>query len=577
MIIRTFGGEIPKLDPRVLPDNMAQHAYNCRLEDGRLVPLRLPFKTAAVAANTQTIYQHANEWLAWDTPVHAAPGPVADDRLYYTGDGAPKMRVAGTVYPLALPAPSAAPAVALTGTATSSNITSRVYVITYVTQFDEESGPSPATSVLDWKPGQTVNFSAFPAAPAGRGINRIRIYRSMVSDSTAQYYFVDEISSGATSYNDSKLDYQLNEALPTLGWKPPPDGLQGLVAMPGGFMAGYVGRRVYFSEPWHPHAWPEKYSIALDYPVVALGVTDSTLVVGTTGKPYSLDGSAPDNIDPRLHNMALPCTNAKTMVTVGNYVIYASLDGLVAVSPGGAPSVITSGNLIAREAWKQYLPASLVAGRYGERYIMSYEKKDKRGNNQTGTLLLDLSGEQPFITRTDTRASAYYQNTETGRLYYVLDAAIHEFDSPLSVRGMLNWRSKLFTGQSVTYGACMVEPSAGEQTADEVAAIAAQEEANAAYNASIFATGITGYSGGTVLNVIMVNGDDMLRENVDVPTIALRLFGDGKLLATVTEYGRVVRLPAIQRARAWEIDIACNVDISEIRIGTSAQEVGGHA
>lgn len=576
MIIRTFGGEIPKLDPRSLPDNMAQRAYNCRLEDGRLVPLREPFTIQATADDTKTIFLHQDTWLAWSSIVHAAPGPVADDRLYYTGDGAPKMRVNGTVYPLALLPPTAAPAAALAGTPTSEAITARIYLITYVTEFDEESGPSVATAILDWKPGHTVDLTSFPAAPAGRGINRIRIYRSLVSDSTAQFYFVDEISSAATSYTDSKTDRDLAEPLPSLGWAPPPDGLQGLISLPNGFMAGFVGKKVYFSEPWHPHAWPAKYSVTVDHAIMALGAVETTLAIATTGMPCVMQGTAPESMSMTRYEAAFPCVNARSLMDVGYAVIYATHDGLVAVSPGAPPQLITSGGLIARDQWKRYIPASLIAGKYGGRYVMSYQHRNKSGEVVGGTLLLDLSGEQPFITRVGTVAAAFFHNPESGRLYFVHDKAIKEFDSLASVRGMMSWRSKLFTGNSVSYGAFMIVPSSGEQTAEEADAIAARQAENAAFNASLFALdgAILGAMNTTPLNVLTANGDNMLRDSVQQASLSVQIIGDGEVLATVTEYDRLVRLKAVKRARNWEVDISGNIDISEFRLGTSGREVG---
>src|SRR5215510_10996412 len=164
-----FAGEIPKLQARLLPETAAQLAYNTRLTRGDLAPVRTPVQVYAFppplpANGYKTIYNHKDVWYGWNKEVWACPGPVADDRLYYMGDGAPKMQVGGTTYPLAVNQPSAALVAALSGSATVSGQTdTRLYVYTFVTSFGEESAPSPVSNSVDWNPGQTVTLSGFQA------------------------------------------------------------------------------------------------------------------------------------------------------------------------------------------------------------------------------------------------------------------------------------------------------------------------------------------------------------------------------------------------------------------------------
>ncbi|NKB96872.1 hypothetical protein HED48_23730, partial [Ochrobactrum intermedium] len=100
--LTAFTGEQPRLISRLLPATAAQFSVNTRLDDGGLTPFNTPVQEHSIAsADAKTIYRFQNEWLWWTGIVHAAPGPVAEERLYYTGDGKPKMRVNGTVYDLA--------------------------------------------------------------------------------------------------------------------------------------------------------------------------------------------------------------------------------------------------------------------------------------------------------------------------------------------------------------------------------------------------------------------------------------------------------------------------------------------
>ena len=109
--INDFKGEIPARARTLLPQGFAERCVNAMLEDGTLTPFRKATVAASAPQGTKTIFRHQGEWLSWPSEVHAAPGPVAQDRLYIMGDGAPKMRVNGATYDLALHGPQAAPVV----------------------------------------------------------------------------------------------------------------------------------------------------------------------------------------------------------------------------------------------------------------------------------------------------------------------------------------------------------------------------------------------------------------------------------------------------------------------------------
>lgn len=187
-----FTGEIPKSQPRLLPDMAAQIAQNVRLTNGGLVPTRRSrFEATAegVADAIKTIYRHQGEWLSWDTVVNAAPGPVADDRLYYTGDGVPKMRIGADVYPLAVPFPAGG----LTATPSVSS-TTRVYGYTNMDASDVESTLSPTLSVT-YDSNLRIKLKGF-VVPSG--IVKQRIYRQ----EGGIWYFVYQRTAATTNYTD---------------------------------------------------------------------------------------------------------------------------------------------------------------------------------------------------------------------------------------------------------------------------------------------------------------------------------------------------------------------------------------
>ena len=230
-----FSGELPSLNPRVLPDQAAKIAFNTRLNDGGLTPFNEPndIKSLAVPASSyKTLHNHNGTWLAWESEVSVVNGSVDQDRLYITGDGVPKLRVAGVTYPLAIPSPSVKLTPALSGTATSELGSERLYVYTFVTHLGEESEPCDISDSIYWKPSQVITLSGFQAAPAGTRITKQRIYRAQTSTTGTQLYFIAERDASADNFVDNLSETIINEPLPSLNWTMPVDTLQGITAMP---------------------------------------------------------------------------------------------------------------------------------------------------------------------------------------------------------------------------------------------------------------------------------------------------------------------------------------------------------
>jgi len=157
--IEGFGGVIPRLGARLLPNNGAQIAQNAKLFSGEL---RSWFQATLIntptkGGNLQSMFRMyttgtgaADFWLSWTDDVDAVRGPIAGDtafKIYYTGDstgiGGPKKTnlvlstASGTDYPhdyleMGVPAPGSAPTIIGTGGTSTVSLT-RIYAYTYVT------------------------------------------------------------------------------------------------------------------------------------------------------------------------------------------------------------------------------------------------------------------------------------------------------------------------------------------------------------------------------------------------------------------------------------------------------------
>lgn len=568
-----FSGEVPKLQPRLLPDTAAQLAENVRLDDGALTPIRKPrleFSFGSVPDAIQTIYKFGNTWLQWSSVVNAVPGPVATDRLYYTGDGAPKMRVGTTIYDLAVSAPTAALTAAVTGTG-SGDVVTRLYVYTFVTDFGEESEPCPISADVNWQAGQTVTLSGFQAPPAGRAITKQRIYRSQSSSqSGTDLFFLEERTASTSNWVDTYAPDKFGEPLPSLDWNQPPADLQGLIAMPNGMMVGFTGKQICFCEPYHPHAWPEKYRLTTSYSIVGLGAYGNTLVAGTTGYPYIATGNAPEAMIEEKVEVNLPCVNGRGFVDLGYSVAYPSNDGLVVVSNGGA-TVVTD-NLFTRAGWQKISPATLVASQFAGRYFASYYYQDITGTEYQGTLIIDLTNQQPFVVRSGTRLDAYFYDVTSGSLYFLLGSTVYEWDAVGQPNEIMSWKSKKVVLPSpASMGAILVEGSKYGDIEDEKAfedALQAIKD----YNAILFANpSIGGEIDGSEIDGMTIGGD-LLKPLPVENFVSVGVYADGELIRVITELNKVLRIPA-RKAKIWEIQVNGSARVEQISIAATAREL----
>jgi hypothetical protein len=572
--ISAFAGEKPLITSRLLPETAATAAFNLRLNDGALSPTNKPTATGASAggADHRTIYRHLDTWLSWAGDISAAPGPVAEDRLYYTGDGVPKMRIGSTVYGLAVAWPTVALTASLSGTGTG-DVQSRTYVYTFVTEFGEESAPCPASNIVDWKPGQTITLSGFAAAPEGRAISKQRIYRSQTGNTGTYLYLIAERAASAGDYVDTIAVDAFQEPLPSADWNTPPDDLQGLVAMPNGMMAAFKGKDVYFCEPWRPHAWPEKYVQTCDSAVVGLRAIGSTLVVMTEAQPYIMSGSAPDSMQSQKMEAPSPCINARGIVDLGFAICYPSNLGLVAVRADGSVTLATS-ELFDRDAWLALAPSTIVAGQHLGNYVLFYDTLDATGNRMSGALMININAAQ-FLVRADETASAVFFAPDDEGLYFKRpdEPGIFRFDSPDGAPETFYWRSKEFwLSKPTNFGALLVDLGEGVSLKSQSNIEAELAEILAANEATFAAGSLLSSINDKALNELAVNGDLLL----PYPTydgIVINVYGDKQLVFSATKAGQITRLPAKSKHRCWEIDVSANVQVTQLIIAGTIDEL----
>lgn len=467
--VQSFGGISPKTPARYLQDSQAQIAVNCPVFSGSIQPLTDvggSLLTLPKQAIPRTIYRFGQDtisdtqyWFHWSVDVDVCRSQIAGDTsewTFFTGDGPPKatyaaLATSGSDYPavarrLGLPAPTSAVTTTAGGTPDATDTPeTRVYTFTWVSKeagYEVESAPAPASVSVDVTSNQTVTLTGFPAIPSGDyNVTHKRVYRSV----NGVFLFVGETTAAPASYVDNVAADALGEEIPTLYWAQPPEDLEGLTNLPNGMMAGFVGRDVYFAEPYRPHAWPETYIQTLDYPVVGLGRMDTTLAVLTTGVPYLMQGSHPDSVAVVKSDLEQACVSKRSIVSFGNSVVYAAPDGLMMLSSGGS-SIITE-NLFSYKQWQQYFaPASIHAYAQNNQYIGFYDNGTTRGG-----FIFDVTSRQ-FILH-DIYATAGYRDLQRDKLFLAFEDRSLKTWFEGSAKAY-TWQSKKFTMPQIMGFSC---------------------------------------------------------------------------------------------------------------------------
>lgn len=468
IVVSGFVGAAKAPNPKLLADEMGVDSQNQKPGRGDLSPWKQPLTVATVPASRQTIYRFgrdtpndANYWFSWTTVVHAVRGYNTGDtteRTYFTGSGDPKwtdntIALASTPYPtatrhLGVPAPTTAVTLSASG-GTSANLQTLYYVYTFVTDKDEESAPSPASSPITCKTDDTITISSIPAVPTGSfTINRVRIYRTQTGDlGDTNFFFLREIAAGVSSTTDDRR--ALAESLATEGWLEPPATLTNLTAMWNGMLAGINGRGVRFCEPFAPYAWPAAYEILPpDAFPVALGRWQQNLLVLTTAKPLLVVGTSPDSLDQQPLDIGEACVAPRGVVSFGHGVAWPCPDGLAYFGDGGA-KMITAG-LLTRDDWQAMNPSGMVASIYEGAYLGFYTD----GGGVRRGFLIDPVNPRGIFYFTTGYDGLYFDELQDA-LYVLNGTNIQKWDAGAAFM-TATFRSKVFVTPPTCIGAAQV-------------------------------------------------------------------------------------------------------------------------
>ena len=465
-----FSGIAPAVTARLLNEKFGQIAENIDFESGRLAATNADVD-AYTLQNTgrRSIYYYRDtSWLEWSNEdVSVVPGPIpgdTTDRLYFTGDDYPRVGTVATLvsgssgypvnsYRLGVPAPSAGLTAEKSGDVAEGETPNSVsYVYTLVTAMGEEGPPSAASGILDITTTETVALtlptSNNPSGNYNFGAGSLkRIYRSNTGSTNTQFQFLTQISYNSTTYTDTTSSANLGEIIPSATWIGPPDDsslypdgpLKGLIPLSQGTMAGFTGKRFCLSEPFLPHAWPIQYRITTEEDIVAIASTANGVAALTDGQPYFITGTEPSAMTAIRVDLAQACVNARSVVDMGDYVLYAGPDGLCSLQSSQG-QVVTKSQVSVKQWNADFNPTTIRAFRHEGTYVAFHAGGgwvyDPRGGEaalSTLTVAADIRGG--------------YRNPKDGQLYVNVGNKIKKYQGA-SGKNTLKFKSKKFISAS---------------------------------------------------------------------------------------------------------------------------------
>lgn len=463
MRLANFGGMIPLMSSRLLPDNMASAAVNGYFRGGEIRGVREPVvlhtfdPSPAYAKAIRIPDPSAPATPVWfgltSAYAHLSPNPLVNDTfnrfMWVDGNqpGTPaamkqnslaRIKDEDPAILLGVPAPTAAPTLVPTGGTVLTE--TRAYVYTYVNLFGEEGPPSPAVTAsafsdATWTLGTMVN----PAFATDRGITHSRIYRTISGTLGTLFYRVATVTVATASYADTRLSSVVageGLVMESTTWEPP-ENVEGFVEMPNGFFAAWSGKDLFFSEPFRPWAWPPQYTVAVASRIIACGVIDQTLVVLTESAPVLYIGSNPAAMSAVKSALIEPCIAARSVAQTPEGVYYASHNGLALVTHNG--SALVTREIISHDEWTvDFTPRIAAAVGFDSQYLAF----DSNGSG----FILDPRSVQSSVTLLANMAPVdnVWSDRWTSEAHMIAGNVVYLWGSPAASFVTAEWISKDF-------------------------------------------------------------------------------------------------------------------------------------
>ena len=411
--IDTFGGIAPRQHPTQLADGMSVVAHNCRLETGKLVPLRQPKMVEDASyllegglddiakARSMHVWRKADgsfDFLLFGGATWAAPGNVAADDLtrilvsgatgvsftdannklwnntpvVYIRDNGEKIVYPICKNPLGYPVVSRDSSVPL-----DDNRRYTRFFFTWVDEYNMESPcslPSRNSGGVDadfeYMDGDTV-VAEKPANVPELAV-KIRVYKVVTGTEEGRIQFVHEVLvsdlPSLTNISFKVKDEDAGEVMPEM--ESPPCDLSCIRDVPGAFYCGFspsAPKTVCFSDIDLLYSWPIAYRYDVADNIVALAVTSNSVFALTEGWPYVLSGTAPESMSVAKLAGPAACVSARGVCVYRNAVYFVSNQGLMVIANSADAGTVCQNltdKVFTKDQWLALNPSSCVMGQH---------------------------------------------------------------------------------------------------------------------------------------------------------------------------------------------------------------------
>jgi hypothetical protein len=610
--LENFGGIRPRMSRRLLPNNAATAAENTKLLEGELRGYHKPtilkdlsglgFTVGRAYRIPGSVTGGADAWLAFQSRnTDIIRSPVLGDtfgRYYWASDnGAPMYNTlariiagnSGANAPWLLGVPE--PAAALTVTPPVGSTDTRSYIYTFVTAYGEEGPPANPTTAT----GATGTWALSGGSTSWTGgsqvnVASVNIYRTVPNASNPGFFFVATIPiatwiSSSGSYNDISTDsaVSLNNTLDFVDNFPPPADMTGFALMPGGYLVGFEGRNLLFTEPYLPHAWNPTYNLATEFEIVGIVVWSQTAIICTTSNLYLGSGSTPDAFTLQKLDGVTPCLSRRGIVSTVSGAYFPTIDGLAMFNVGGLSTITQP--ILTKEEWATFSPDTIYAAQLGLQYLAYSSAEFGFQINPT-----ESTAEMATITALN-QVNGIETDRYTGNPYLIINDVCYDWDPNNAQRMYWHWVSKeVQFPKFVNMGAFKIKADFGSiDISDNIVATYGP------YDAARLAAGpldplarnplggISPYSQGLVAgntlveNRMPLGGGPLFNlAQLEQQNLGVRLvvYCNGIKVAdqTVTD-DTIRRLPAGFKHDIWQFELFGNTDMYSLQVAETGKEL----
>lgn len=463
-----FGGVVPSLDAKLLPEPKAQQADNCRFDKGGIYPAwgDSVIDGVTLSGAPVSIYRRGDTWYSWTTWRDVVQSPIVLDsrgRFYTSGGAYMTVNSGSDSFRNGVPRPDPPTADTYTTPTEAEASEDVVYIITIVDEWGLESAPSDPSATITRKIGTDVTLTT-PSLPnlTGRnlstttGTSKWRLYRSNTGTEATSFQFVADYPwntyAGGASITDDVSNSALGEVIPDeviRTFEPPndnvalfPDGpIQGVVSYDNGVIVGFTGKTIVASEPYLPHSFPVEFYLAVEHTIVALAPMDFGCVVLTSAQPYVLLGPTPGSYVSQRYRLNEPAVSKEAVARFESSTYYVSPNGLIKITQDGVENV-TAGVFDREGFWR---PNSANMTLYRDDTIVLV-----RISGSTTLYVYDtLTGNWSTRSNSSVAGCGWY-DTERSIFYYRDGEVLKSFETDTASLKTMTWQSPLYTSLTTT-------------------------------------------------------------------------------------------------------------------------------